>query len=161
MYLALLLSGIYLGGVLVMWVDAWMRHVPFGDDDDEGISVQAMLGCFGWPVGLVVLLALGRNKAREALGYVSPRKLRDELRVVEDKLHVLESDLTDVREDTARNMEEVLEGYRQAVIADVMVQIFEYEDHVETQGVEVDLAELRQRIFDRAFPAKNEQEKNP
>lgn len=152
MYLALLLSGVYLGGVIVMWVDAWMRYVPLLGDKDDGISSQSLMGCFGWPIGLVVLAALGRDRAREALGMGTTVRVRDDLRMTEDKIRRIESSLDEVRDDVDANMEEMMLQYRQAIVADVLLEVVVYEDELRRTGGAPDLGEVHRRILDTAFP---------
>lgn len=55
-----LLSGVYLGGVLVAWLELCLRH--------QRITAVGWAGILAWPVALVVLLAMGAEKCRDAIG---------------------------------------------------------------------------------------------
>lgn len=60
MYLALLLSGIYIGGVVMVWLECHIRDIP------------PKASAFGWPFVAVAVLAVGVKKLRRLSRYVSP-----------------------------------------------------------------------------------------
>jgi hypothetical protein len=64
MYLALLLSGVYLGGALVAGIEHWFRAGKISPAEGMNILV--------WPLGVVTLLGMGREKALAELRATHP-----------------------------------------------------------------------------------------
>lgn len=76
LHLLLLLSGIYIGGVAVIILDVYLRNVSevFGDSEEgKRIETESYAHSFAWPLGVIALVAMGRKKAGDAIGFVLER----------------------------------------------------------------------------------------
>jgi len=77
LHLLLLLSGIYIGGVAVIFLDVYLRNVSevFGDSEvGRNIEMESYTHSFAWPLGVIAIVAMGRKKAGEALGFDRDRR---------------------------------------------------------------------------------------
>lgn len=131
MHFALLLSGIYLGGVFFALFDGWIR-------DEDPFRNEALFGAAVWPLLIVWLLSIGKHRAREAIGF-----------------HPIDARVVEATDPAPERgpyppdfdfFKDVAKEARARAIVEALLQVDFYRLDVEAEGRPADLVELTQRI---------------
>lgn len=139
MYFALLLSGLYLGGVLIVFLDAWIRK-------DDAWTAQTLGESFGWPLGVFMLSLLGRADTRKMLGLTERDEHFDRLYREVETLKEGAAEIAYDHKLLVESVDAVLVHDRTVTCQRLTLVLEVYAAELAIDGGSADLDELRRRF---------------